>query len=769
MPSFGFLPDIPSSTSVVPDSQPTFRWDSPAISAGGSVSDSGSPGPHRALLPFSSRRSKRSRVSEGDDHFSEHVSQRRRSVSVFSETGSAAGAVAAFNNKFSWSAPGADVSTILEEDEPIADPGFSAPTFDPVPPPALHQINLQPQSATDVVNYNINGLGIHAEQSYRSLRAIGEASLRAGLDISTALVSHSAQVYDALGEGGAMYRSFSHLQDGEELRHAELSHSLDTIKASVTLLDANLGEALSTMGTAMKSMNAKLRSIRDQPMSGVEPSSARTAAAPSSDLEARVSSIQTAVIQIKSSLASIQARLPTHPGTTPVVPSRPVTPSRPTTPRVSFEDRLGPASTTSPPERQPPPLKYLLPHQIANELDSGIGSRNRITNLRRELARVKALPKEVLEAEATHRRTLAGEKMKSFSTLGKQPDIFDPRNWFPTQGWRPAKAYSKGKDPVSRATTPAPSATAATSVAAPVLPQKPAPLIVRGNGSQVYLLRFSATAQVAREDRMSETRMWEAVHQLDQTVYPLNVLSVRFSVNNNFLIVLTFSATTPEVNIMAHRTNILKALGHGRDPKELTFEPFCPINKVFLSQVPYRNSQDLPHSPTSLLNQVNAAIPGITWLDPPRFVKTDASNPLDTAELAAVLLHFKDDAENTTLSRILAGRPYFLFGRQVTCSSGGPVVHVTQCSRCWAMGEVHIDCQVRCKICADPHRSEDHSKSCESCILVGAEPGAVCSHWKCALCGSSAHFADAPNCPHRNQWIAQQQQRQSGPKRAGRK
>jgi hypothetical protein len=170
--------------------------------------------------------------------------------------------------------------------------------------------------------------------------------------------------------------------------------------------------------------------------------------------------------------------------------------------------------------------------------------------------------------------------------------------------------------------------------------------------------------------------------------------------------------------------------------------------------VPFMEISGEVFGPDALLTEVRT-LPGLKrafFAMEPRWLR-----PVDQiSSLYSSITFAISDPDGAISSALLKGRPA-LFGKEVNIQKWIERLLLVQCSRCHALGHNKASkaCplshnSVKCHICGNAHRSEEHDQRCPCKHAVAGF--CDCTNYKCINCLKPKHNCRDEACPARDQY-----------------
>ena len=293
-----------------------------------------------------------------------------------------------------------------------------------------------------------------------------------------------------------------------------------------------------------------------------------------------------------------------------------------------------------------------------------------------------------------------------------------------------------------------------------------APQIVNAPEYKIFHITFSRPVDPI--NRIHSQRLFSRIAAIPQDRWKLNCLEVRWTKNGS--ISLRFPAATHEDALKFHQMNILRTLNHG--DADATFTQQHRWSRVTIYNVPCltedEDGEKIFVDANSLKNQLsqNFLFSRLNLMESPRWIDVLEHLPPD-ATSARFGFGFEDPFGD--LARDLCGNGFiFIQGTRCPIKILKNKVFVGQCTRCWRLGQSHINCQPRCRLCGGSHPTTLHQDSCLECNrLDNKQKGIECSHVSCANCRElckgkkteGKHAMDSPRCVSRSEFVRQKRSR----------
>ena len=294
----------------------------------------------------------------------------------------------------------------------------------------------------------------------------------------------------------------------------------------------------------------------------------------------------------------------------------------------------------------------------------------------------------------------------------------------------------------------------------------PAPQIVNAPEYKIFHITFSNPVDPI--NRTHSQRLFSRIAAIPQDRWKLNCLEVKWTKNGS--ISLRFPAATHEDALKFHQMNILRILNHG--DANATFTQQHRWSRVTIYNVPCltedEDGEKIFVDANSLKNQLsqNFLFSRLNLTESPRWIDVLEHLPPD-ATSARFGFGFEDPFGD--LARDLCGNGFiFIQGTRCPIKILKNKVFVGQCTRCWRLGQSHINCQPRCRLCGGSHPTTLHQDSCLECNrLDNKQKGVECSHVSCANCRElgkgkkteGKHAMDSPRCVSRSDFVRQKRSR----------
>ena len=294
----------------------------------------------------------------------------------------------------------------------------------------------------------------------------------------------------------------------------------------------------------------------------------------------------------------------------------------------------------------------------------------------------------------------------------------------------------------------------------------PAPQIINAPEYKIFHVTFSRPVDPIH--RVHSQRLFSRIAAIPQDKWKLNCLEVKWTKNGS--ISLRFPAATHEDALKFHQMNILRTLNHG--DADATFTQQHRWSRVTIYNVPCltedEDGEKVFVDADSLRNQLsqNFLFSRLNLTESPRWIDVLEHLPPD-ATSARFGFGFEDPFGD--LARDLCGNGFiFIQGTRCPIKILKNKVFVGQCTRCWRLGQSHINCQPRCRLCGGSHPTTLHQDSCLECNrLDNKQKGIECSHVSCANCRElckgkkteGKHAMDSPRCVSRSEFVRQKRSR----------
>ena len=260
--------------------------------------------------------------------------------------------------------------------------------------------------------------------------------------------------------------------------------------------------------------------------------------------------------------------------------------------------------------------------------------------------------------------------------------------------------------------------------------------------------------------RLHSQRMFSRIAALPQALWKLNCLEVKWTKNG--AISLRFPAGTRDEALKFHQMSILRTLNHG--DADAVFTQQLKWSRVTIYNVPcFTEGEDGERElvdPATIRHQLsqNFLFNRLNLTESPRWIDVIEQLPPD-ASTARFGFGFEDPFGD--LAKDLCGNGFiFVQGAKCPIKTLKNKVFVGQCPRCWRLGQSHINCQPRCRLCGGSHPTTLHQDSCLECNrLDNKAKGIECQHVSCANCKNlgkkteGKHPMDSPRCVSRSEFV----------------
>ena len=232
-------------------------------------------------------------------------------------------------------------------------------------------------------------------------------------------------------------------------------------------------------------------------------------------------------------------------------------------------------------------------------------------------------------------------------------------------------------------------------------PNTSSPMVINAPEYKIFHINFSNPIDPSL--RLHSQRMFSRIAAISQDKWKLNCLEVKWTKNGS--ITLRFPAATHDDALKFHQMNILRTLNH-RDA-DATFTQQHRWSRVTIYNVPCITEDEDGESafvePETLTNQLssNFLFKRLNITETPRWIDVLEQLPPD-ASTARFGFGFEDPFGD--LARDLCGNGFiFIQGTRCPIKVLKNKVFVGQCTRCWRLGQSHINCQPRCRLCGGSH------------------------------------------------------------------
>ena len=286
------------------------------------------------------------------------------------------------------------------------------------------------------------------------------------------------------------------------------------------------------------------------------------------------------------------------------------------------------------------------------------------------------------------------------------------------------------------------------------------------SNSHRWILRFPKDHKIPQHSRPPPLVIVDKINlACKETHHVKAVLADWIHPSGNLAVV--FNPTSSDKNIGLAAATIIKLFCPDA-LNAVTFRKAVTWSKIVFPRVPCRSMN---------INKFdgNSMTTNETWSKPELLTAVKNSHPLlenayftelpdRTVEnvpfdASVANLVFSIEDPDSSIADTLTRSEIILFATRIRPQGWKEKINLTQCSRCFKLGESHPACSIRCIKCgSSSHSVEAHNRNCPHCIGTGvpvedlSSPDWICAHHRCLNCGGN-HQADDPSCHGRNEAV----------------